>query len=168
MQRSVVRGLLLLSVFFGTGTRGVAAEDSGTFFTVSGDVSVEVEEATAQMVRIRDRIPAMTITSAPASIKKLGSSYSVTLFFSNDFDPQPGSYPIAFEYRNQTNTLGGSFRQRGGMFSHDTRGTAEFVEFGEQVKVRFEFETFATSAGSEGRGRVLVRGEAVCARADIF
>ena len=41
-------------------------------------------------------------------------------------------------------------------------------KFGEQVKVRFEFETFDKSAGSEGRGRVLVRGEAVCARADIF
>lgn len=53
-------------------------------------------------------------------------------------------------------------------FSHDTTGTAEFIEFGEQVKVRFEFEVFDESEGSEARQRVTVKGEAVCARADIF
>ena len=90
------------------------------------------------------------------------------LFFSTDFEPEPGEYPIEFSYRNQANTLGGSFRGDGTTFSYDTKGTAEFIEFGEQVKVRFEFETFDESEGTEGRRRVTVKGEAICVRADIF
>jgi len=147
---------------------GVAAESSDTFFTVSGDLTVTVEEATATMTKIRDRIPAITIISAPASVQELGSTYSVNLFFSDDFEPKPGEYPIEFSYLKLVNTLGGSFRGNGTTFSHDTKGTAEFIEFGEQVKVRFEFETFDQGEGSEGRRRVTVKGEAVCARADVF
>ena len=160
--------LLAPFAFFGTSCLAEDVAKSDTFFTVSGDVVVSVDEATAQMVRIRDKIPALTISSAPASIKKLGSSYSVNLFFSNDFEPKPGTYPVQFSYRKHANTLGGSFIKRGGMFSHDTQGTAEFVEFGEQVRVRFQFETFDKSEGSEGRQAVTVKGEAVCPREDIF
>ena len=120
------------------------------------------------MIRIRGTIPALTITSSAASIKKLGKSYSVHLFFSNDFEPAPGIYPVQFSYRNSRNTLGGSFMSREGRFSHDTSGTAEFLEFGEQVRVRFEFQTFDSDEGAEGRKGVTIRGEAVCDRADIF
>jgi len=142
--------------------------DNDTFFSVSGDVTVTVEEATANMVRIRDRIPAMTIVSAPASIKKLGSSYSINLFFSNDFEREPGTYPIAFSYRKQPNTLGGSFMKSGGMFSTDTKGIAEFIEFGERVRVHFEFQVFDKSEEAEGRQGVTVKGEAVCPWVDVF
>lgn len=145
-----------------------AAGQSDTFFTVSGDVTVSIDEATATLVRIRGKYPAMTIVSAPSSIKKLGKSYSANLFFSNDFEPKPGTYPIAFSYRVHPNTLGGSFLQRGAMFSHDTVGTAEFIEFGDEVKVRFEFEVFDQSEGTEGRQSVTVKGEAVAQHADIF
>jgi hypothetical protein len=129
---------------------GVAAESSETFFAASGDVTVTVDEATATMTKIRDLIPAITIISAPASVQKLGSTYGANLFFSTDFDPKPGKYPIEFSYRGKANTLGASFRGDGTTFSHDTKGTAEFIEFGEQ------------------RRRVTVKGEAVCAAADIF
>jgi len=145
-----------------------ASESAGTHFVVSGDVSASVDEATASLVKIRGTIPALTITSAPASIKKHGKSYSVNLFFSKDFDPQPGTYPVQFSYRSSPNTLGGSVITREGRFSHDTEGSAEFLEFGERVKVRFEFQTFDASEGSEGRRGVSVKGEAVCDRADIF
>lgn len=147
---------------------GTGSQQSPTFFSVSGDVEVVVTEATAQMVKIRDRIPAITIVSAPASIRELGTSYSVNLFFSSDFDPKAGEVAIEFSYIRKTDTLGASFRQRGATFSHDTKGTAEFIEFGEQVRVRFEFEVFDGSEGTEGRRRVTVTGEAICARADIF
>lgn len=146
----------------------VAAQSSDTSFTASGDITVTVEEATATMTKIRDRIPAITIISAPASVQKLGSTYGVYLFFSVDFEPKPGEYPIEFSYRTHANTLGGSFRGDGTTFSYDTKGTAEFIEFGEQVKVRFEFETFDESEGTAGRRRVIVKGEAICVRADIF
>jgi hypothetical protein len=157
---------ILACAFLASGPAG--AEEGASSFAVSGDVTVTVEEATAQMVKIGGRIPAITINSAPASVKQLGTSFNANLFFSKNFDPQPGKYPIAFSYRNETNTLGASFRQRGGMFSHDTKGTAEFVEFGDTVRVVFEFETFSGSEGSEDRQRVLVKGEAICAKVDIF
>ncbi len=165
MQLSIVS--LLLSWAF-LGIAGTGGQESATFFSVSGDVEVVVTEATATMVKIGGRIPAITIVSAPASIRELGTSYSVNLFFSRDFDPKAGEVAIEFSYTQKTDTLGASFRQRGATFSHDTRGTAEFTEFGEQVKVRFEFEVFDETEGTEGRRRVTVTGEAICARADIF
>ncbi|MCP4895376.1 MAG: hypothetical protein GY906_00240 [bacterium] len=168
MRVSVILGLFVPLSVFGLSASCTEAAENATFFSVTGDVTVSVDAATASMLKIRNRIPAITITSAPSSIKKLGQSYSVNLFFSSDFDPKPGTYPVAFSYRSQPNTLGGSFLKRGSMFSHDTKGTAEFVEFGEQVKVRFEFQVSDRSEGSEERKTVTVKGEAVCERADIF
>ncbi len=120
------------------------------------------------MTKIRERFPALTIVSSPVSIKKLGRSYSVNLFFSNKFDPKPGIYPVEYSYRSKPNTLGGSFLQRGKMFSHDTKGSADFIEFGEKVKVHFKFQVFDKSEGTVGRQGVTVEGEAVCDRVDIF
>jgi len=148
--------------------RGSSANRSDTFFSASGDVAVAVDEAICTLVKIRDKYPTMTIASSPASIRKLGKGYSVNLFFSNNFTPAAGVYPVAFSYRTKPNTLGGSFLQRGQMFSHDTRGTAEFTEFGDHVKVRFRFEVFDSSGDSDGRRGVIVEGGAVCAAADIF
>ncbi len=60
--------------------------------------------------------------------------------------------------------------QRGSLFSHDTKGTVEFVEFGERIKVRFEFQTFDESDGTGGRRGVTVTGEVICLcpHSDIF
>jgi len=161
----VISALLVPLAVFGFSScteQAPEATKSDTFFTVSGDVTVSIDEATATMTKIRDLIPAINIVSTPASIKKLGTSYSVHLFFSDDFAPKPGTYPVEFAYRALANTLGGSFMQRGSLFSHDTKGTAEFIEFGERIKVRFEFQTFDESDGTEGRRGVTVSGEAVC------
>ena len=68
---------------------------------------------------------------------------------------------------NKKNTLGGSFFG-GGLFSHDTKGEAEFLEFGEQVRVRFQFTTYDKSEGEDGRRMVTVKGEAVCPLGDVF
>jgi len=146
------------------------ATTSDTFFAVTGDVTVSVDDATATMIKVRDRIPVLRIVSSSASIRKLGTSYAVSLFFSDDFSPKPGKYPIEFSYLKKQDTLGGSFNQRGGTFSHDTKGTAEFVEFAERVKVIFEFQTFDKSEGKADRRTVTVKGEAVCdcPHADIF
>ena len=79
-----------------------------------------------------------------------------------------GKVPIEFAYRSKENTLGGSFMTRGGMFSHDTKGEAEFLEFGNQVRVRFEFQVLETSGNSDQRRMVTVRGEAVSQRGDVL
>lgn len=165
MRRFIIAPSLILFVLLGVGACSAEAPQatrSDTFFSVSGDVTVNIDEATATLTMIGGQIPAMTIVSSPASIRKHRSSYSANLFFSDDFTPKPGTYPIEFSYRKQANTLGGSFLQRGDMFSHDTKGTAEFVEFGDRIKVRFRFQTFVTSAGSADRRSVTVVGEAVC------
>ena len=138
-----------------------------TVFETSGDVTVTVDPATASLTKNRRGIRTLNITSAPASIRELGKSYSANLFFSREFDPKPGKYPVVFSYLNKQNTLGGSFFG-GGLFSHDTQGEAEFLEFGEQVKVRFQFTTYDKSEGKDGRRTVTVKGEAVCPRGDVF
>lgn len=156
--------ILLLTWLWITVVPGLSAQ---TVFETSGDVTVTVDPAAASLTKNRRGIRTLNITSAPASVRKLGKSYSANLFFSREFDPKPGKYPVAFSYLNKKNTLGGSF-YGGGLFSHDTKGEAEFLEFGEQVKVRFQFTTYDKSEGSEGRRTVTVKGEAVCARGDIF
>ena len=88
------------------------------------------------------------------------------LFFSEEFESKPGKYPVRFSYLNKKNHLGGSFIGES-MFSHDTHGEAEFLEFGDQVKARFEFKVYNKSEGAEGRQRVTVKGEAVCPRGDF-
>jgi len=171
MYRFKLSTILIACVVLVTNGAGIAgaAEAAGrSHFSVSGDVTVSVEEATATMLKLGGKIPAMTIVSAPASSKKHGRSDSVNLFFSNEFDPKPGTYSVQFSYRGTANTLGGSFMVKGGRFSHDTEGTAEFIEFGEQVRVRFEFQVFDESEGAEGRRGVTVQGEAICAGIDIF
>ena len=75
---------------------------------------------------------------------------------------------VRFSYLSKKNTLGGSFIGPKMRFSHDTEGEAEFLEFGDQVKVRFEFATYDKSEGKEGRAKVTVKGEAVCPRGDAF
>jgi hypothetical protein len=110
--------------FFAAGLLAVSgltfAAEHATHFTASGDISVTVDDATATMIRIRNKIPALNIVTSPASNKKLGGSYSINLFFSNEFDPKPGIFPVQFSYRTKPNTLGGSFLAPGVMFSHDT------------------------------------------------
>ena len=160
--------LLVTGVLLNVSFPVVHAAESESHFIVEGDVVADVDEATATLIKIRNRIPALNIISSPAATKKLGGSYSVNLFFPNGFVPKPGSYSIDFSYRSDPTTLGGSFLSSGKLFSHDTSGSAEFTEFGDRVSVRFEFQVASESAGNEGRKVVTVRGQAVCEMADIF
>ena len=166
-MRSYLKSIVCLTALLG-GFSSAAAAQTDTFFSVTGDVTAEIKTATATMTRIAGRFPAITIVSSPAATKELAGSHSVNLFFSNDFSNKPGTYPIQFSYRKHANTLGGSFMMPGNRFSHDTTGTAHFLEFGEQVKVQFEFRTFNESKGVEGRQSITIKGEAVCDRVDIF
>ena len=144
-----------------------AATAADTWFEVSGDVDLRVEPATASLFTGRADIVTLNIVSGPAAVREHGRSYSANLFFSQDFEAQPGTYPIQFSYRGAANTLGGSFIGDG-MFSHDTTGEAEFTEFGDTVRVRYSFTTYSTSQGETNRSSVTVTGEAVCARGDVL
>ena len=139
-----------------------------TRFESTGDVAVTVEDADASIIKNRANIVTLNIVTSTASIKKLKQSYSVNLFFSRDFEAKPGQYPIEFSYLNKKDTLGGSFVSRAGMFSHDTQGEAEFLEFGDQITVKFSFRTFDKSEGSADRRMVTVTGFATCTASDLF
>ena len=144
------------------------AQRSSTYFEVAGGVTVAMDDATATLFKNRRNIWALNMVSSPAAVKRLKRTYGVNLFFSRKFDPKPGKYPVQFSYLNRQNTLGGSFTGPRMLFSHDTQGEAEFLEFGDQVKVRFEFTAYDKSEGNEDRAQVTVKGEAVCDRGDAF
>ena len=144
------------------------AQRSSTYFEVAGDVTVAVDDATATLIKNRRNIWALNMVSSPAAVKRLKRTYGVNLFFSRKFDPKPGKHPVQFSYLNRKNTLGGSFTGPRMLFSHDTQGEAEFLEFGDQIKVRFEFTAYDKSEGKEDRAQVTVKGEAVCDRGDAF
>ena len=143
------------------------AASAETWFEVAGDVELRVEPATASIFTNRAGIVTLNVVSGREAIREHGRSHSVNLFFSRDFDPQPGTYPVKFAYRGEPNTLGGSFMGEE-LFSHDTEGEAEFTEFGEKIRVRFRFKTYSESEGSDDRRTVTVTGEAVCNRGDAF
>ena len=90
----------------GRETVQAASVRSSTYFEVSGDVNVTVDDAEARLSKNRANIWALNIVTTPASIRKLGKSYSTNLFFSTDFEPAPGKYPIEFSYLREKNTLG--------------------------------------------------------------
>ena len=151
-----------------TQTAAPAVGRSDTYFEATGDVEVKVEDARAELSKNQIGIVVLTVGTTAKSYRKLGKNYGARLFFSKKFDPKPGKYPVEFAYLDKTDTLGGSFAVGSDLFSHDTKGVAEFLEFGDQVKVRFEFQTAETSGGSEQRRVVTVRGEAVCPRGDAI
>lgn len=144
-----------------------ASEDSA-HFVVTGEVEADVREATASMIRIRNKLPALNMISSPAATTALGASFSVNPFFPEGFEPQVGVFPISFKYHSSAGSLGASPVATGKLYSHDTLGTAEFLEFGDRVTVRFEFEVARASEGTENRKLVRIQGEASCAKAEIF
>ena len=81
-------------------------------------------------------------------------SYQVNIFFSRNFHPKAGTFPIAFSYLNKKDTCGGSFSFRTkegkrGLFSHDTKGKLTFEKFTEKVKGTFNMEV------NDGRGKTV-------------
>lgn len=78
--------------------------------------------------------------------KKPRESFYVNIFFSRDFSPRVGTFPIAFSYLGKKDTCGGSFSFRKevegkrGLFSHDTKGELTFEIFSEKAKGIFYME----------------------------
>jgi hypothetical protein len=144
---------------------GALAADSS--FSLSGDLDIEVSEADASPIKIRSKIPAIKVISTPAMIKQLGKTYSVNLFLPDGFQAAPGTYPIAFAYRGNPDTLGASVVAAGKLLSHDTQGQAEFSDEGTRVRVVFSFGVASASEGSADRQAVTVEGEALFDRAQM-
>ena len=160
-RRTVLLAVMLMML------AAVQALSADSKFSISGDLSIEVEEAEANLVKIRRKIPALNVISTPAMIKKLGKTYSVNLFLPDGFQASPGSYPISTSYRGKTDVLGASLVAAGKVHSHDVEGQAEFADEDEQIRVVFSFRAANADAGKPDRVVVTVTGEAVFDRTGL-
>ena len=140
-----------------------AAGGSETNFVVTGAIDATVDPAVASLFENRAGIWTLNLISSRSVVRETGRGYGVNLFFSRNFDAGSGAFPVQFDYAGETNTLGGSF-VGDEVFSYDTAGEAEFLEFGEQIRVHFEFTTYSASERDPERKSVTVKGKAVVPR----
>lgn len=146
----------------------VAAADgeSETYFVVNGAINATADPALVALVKNRAGIWTLNLVTSRSVARETGRSYGVNLFFSRQFDGRPGAYPVQSDYAGSVNALGGSF-VGDEVFSHDTAGEAEFLEFGAQISVRFEYTTYSANDRDPDRKSVTVSGEAVVPRGEF-
>jgi hypothetical protein len=138
--------LLSFMFFYGIGQ----AKGGGSNFKYKGFVNGEAVEGKANF-HFMERINIWRLAVGKYQ-KSPRESFSVNIFFSRNFQPKAGTFPIAFSYLNKENTCGGSFsfRQKDGkrgLFSHDTKGELTFETFSEMVKGTFQMEV------GDGKGK---------------
>ncbi len=113
-------------------------------FSYKGAVNGEVTEGRADFSYMK----AISIwrLSLGKYNRETRESYNVNIFFSRDFQPKAGTFPIKFSYLNKKDTCGGSFifrkdkNSRSKMLSTATNGTLTFETFGEKVKGTFKYD----------------------------
>jgi len=138
---------------------GAAQADNS--LEITGDFETSADNATANML-LNERV------DIPMLQMRAGH-YMVTLFFSRDFTPATGAYPVQFNYLNDKNVLGGSVIVSGDdfvMLSYDTEGTAVFETFDDQIKGTFEFISF--DGPNEPRKQVTVKARFDMPRGEAF
>lgn len=134
---------------------------AGNSFEITGDFEASSDEATARI-----------FFNEPVKIWMLQLSADgnmVTLFFSRNFTPGPGTFPVQFNYLGGTDVLGGSVIVRHDervMLSFDTEGEVTFERFDDQITGTFEFTTYDGS--DEPRRRVQTRGAFEAPRGDAM
>jgi len=153
--------LLSFIFFYGTG-QAIGGESN---FKFEGFISGEVIEGTAQF----EFMKAINIwnLSLGKLQKQPRESFYVRIFFSRDFHPKVGTFPIAFSYLNKKDTCGGSFSfrkgEKRGLFSYDTKGEITFETFAEKAKGTFHMEV-----GSKQGEKVKISGSFELEVGDAF
>lgn len=146
-----------------------SAPDTASF-TITGAVEASVDDATSFVSKIeRIKIWKLTLTPPRAYKEENGHDIIVSLFFSRNFDPKPGTYPVQFSYLNAENAMGGSVVVLGegrNMYSHDTEGEVTFESFDERLIGSFHFVSYDGS--NEDRHEVSVEGTFDCERGDAL
>ena len=139
-------------------------------FTIAGDIEVSVEDATSFVSEItRIKIWKLTLRSPPSYKAENGRNIIVSLFFSRNFEPKPGAYPVQFSYLNAENAMGGSVVVLGNgvdMYSIDTEGEITFEVFDERLTGSFHFVSY--NGSDEDRHEVSVKGTFDCARGNAL
>jgi hypothetical protein len=141
-----------------------------TSFTIAGDVEASVSDATSFVSEIT-RINIWKITLSPPGTYKeeSGQDLIVSLFFSRNFEPKPGTYPVQFSYLNGENVMGGSVVVLGeerDMYSHDTEGEVTFEVFDDRLKGSFHFVSY--NGSDENRKEISIEGKFECDRGEAL
>ena len=139
--------LLSFMFFYGIGQ----AQGGESNFKYKGFINGEAVKGTAQF-SFMERIGIWRLSLGKYQ-KMPRESFYVNIFFSRNFHPKAGTFPIAFSYLNKKDTCGGSFsfrkKEEGkrGLFSHDTKGELTFETFAEKAKGTFHMEV------GDGKGK---------------
>ena len=164
---------LLAAVFvalFYSSPMPTSLESDTASFNITGDIEAVVDDATSFVSEItRLKIWKLTVTSPSSYKEESGHSIMVNLFFSRNFEPKPGTYPIQFSYLNAENAMGGSVVIMGDgmtMYSHDTEGEVTFEAFDDRLTGSFHFVSYDGS--DEDRHEVSVEGMFDCERGEAL
>ncbi len=147
---------------------GLAGGDSN-WFEVQGAHTGRYEVSSSISFNDMGKVWILRLVTPRAYRKEHGSGFSANLFFSKEFTPTTGRFPVKFHYRGVKDTLGGSFIISGEgreMYSFHTEGHVVFTAFGDRVEGHFEFKTQEST--KEDSAVVLVKGAFSCARGDAL
>jgi len=157
-------GLFLLAIVLLPGTTEAKSGESN--FKYAGYVAGNVTKGTADFHYMK-RVNIWNLTLGRYG-KSSRESYYARIFFSRDFIPKVGEFPIKFSYLNKKDTCGGSFifREKNGnkgFFSHDTKGTITFREFSNTVEGTFNMKV------KDGKGKTVdIKGDFELERGEAF
>ena len=138
-----IKGLIALTIILLFASIPVPAETNEANFQYEGTINGKAENATASFNYMK-RINIWNLSMRQFS-KKPRENYNVNIFFSRNFTPATGTFPIAFSYLNKEATCGGSFIYKlkngdKGFYSNDTNGSITFSEFSDIVKGTYSME----------------------------
>jgi len=157
-------GLFLFAIVLLSGTTEAKTGESN--FKYVGYITGKVTKGTADFYYMK-RIDIWNLTLGRYD-KSSRESYYARIFFSRDFTPKVGEFPIKFSYLTKKDTCGGSFifREKNGnkgSFSHDTKGTITFREFSNTVKGTFSMKV------KDGEGKTVdIKGDFELERGEAF
>jgi hypothetical protein len=164
-MRHLTTSMALFSALLLLTATAFAQSSSTANFAINGHVDAEVADAPASLVY--NKAGKVWILSA------YKDRFRVSLFFSKDFTPAAGTFPVQFRYRGEKDTLGGSVIVPTGegrktrMYSHDTAGEVTFSSFDGRAIGTFEFKTY--NSYKESKNEVTTQGSFdVAVPADAF
>jgi hypothetical protein len=166
-----LKSVIILILFVISTTIVLAGETAiKSSFETSGAVKVKIDKPKVSIFFNKAIKIWMLQLKTPSDYKKKhGAAYISTLFFSRNFTPGVGEFPIKFSYLNKENTLGGSFIVSGkkrNMFSFDTEGKITFTKFDDIIEGSYQLTTYDGSKAD--RQQVSVKGSFSLPRGDAF
>jgi hypothetical protein len=139
-----------------------AAQDDPTYGSARFRISGHWEAAgnAGAVVRGAGRtVHRIELATPPSYRRQHKRTFIIQLAFTEDFEPERGTYPIAPDHRSLADTAGATLvvhTDTVDTFAAEPRGEITFTEVGEKVRGRFRFEVRNVTQKSAGTPRVAV------------